>query len=645
MIVRMKKLTLLLYHAEKERFLRRLQELGVVHVVEKEAVLSTELADCAASIKEAGRILALCRKSNASAAGGHVETRAVLSAEQMIKRFLDLEQQRADATQKLQKRQKQEDALLPWGEFDPSLLIRLKDAGVSIRLFRATRRKFESIARTQPAVQEINRSGSDVYFMVVSRGETASLDAEEFPAPEQSLSALKATVDSEKRRLQAIEEEMHRLAGNKEVLKRWISEQTDLFEYRAAHGSLEGAAAGKALVLNGYFPAGNTARLQAFLETYTAWFLVEDPGRHDDVPVLLKNGPFSRMFEPVLKLLSLPNYREIDPVPFFAPFLTLFISLCLGDVGYGSLLLIAGIVGYYKAKPSIRFVFTMIMIIAGFTMAAGVLLNSFFGSTLFGGPSAKNSLVSWGADIFSPLSPIEGPIGIVYPMMGFAMVLGILQVFLAVTLRVINTFRNNGPAAALFPLSFIPLFFGFLNVAAHRHFFNLEWSEFTVGKFMVGKLFIILPVQAGLIMIVTGLVLFLFFNNPKTAFYWRPLRGLWELFNFCTAMLQSILSYLRLFAIGLATSLLGSSFTFMALMLIRREDDSLNWVSPLAIVTLIILVFGHALNLALSIVSSIIHPLRLTFVEFLFSNLGFKGGARQYKPLSFIGKNHKEVMQ
>ena len=106
--------------------------------------------------------------------------------------------------------------------------------------------------------------------------------------------------------------------------------------------------------------------------------------------------------------------------------------------------------------------------------------------------------------------------------------------------------------------------------------------------------------------------------------------GLWELYQFVSGVVGNLLSYLRLFALGLSGGLLGAAFNYIAFMFITK-DGVVHYASPLLAATIIVLVLGHTLNIALCCIGSFVHPLRLTFVEF-YSNISFKGGGKQYSP-------------
>jgi V/A-type H+-transporting ATPase subunit I len=119
----------------------------------------------------------------------------------------------------------------------------------------------------------------------------------------------------------------------------------------------------------------------------------------------------------------------------------------------------------------------------------------------------------------------------------------------------------------------------------------------------------------------------LFYSNPDRKILLVNIGGgLWGTYNMVSGLLGDVLSYIRLFALGLAGGILGNVFNALALQAGGALPGWIGWLP-----TLLIMVFGHALNFALCLISSVVHPMRLTFVEF-YKNAGFEGGGKEYKP-------------
>lgn len=631
MIVQMRKVSMLLYHSESDGFLRSLQELGVVHIEEHAEKDRESLQEIEAQIKRCERILAWLDSTHKEP----VPQLGDMEPEAVIEQFERLESERIILEQHLQSAQKEEALLAPWGEFDPSLIARLRSTGVVIRFYAAPPKKYEELCAQGFALTPVRMHRGNVLCMLIAYGAENAVDAEEVLLPERSLADVRRNIAEHRAALNRVEHRMLELGAYSELLHSYLSGLKNRYRLLSARLDLIPCVDGKVMAITGWCPAEKEKNVAAFLKRFSAWFEFTDPLPGDDVPVLLKNGPFARLFEPITRLFSLPDYRETDPTPFFAPFFSLYVGLCIGDVGYGLLIALASYIALRKIKnPKARPFCIMMMLFGGTTILGGMLLNTCFGKTLFGGPGVPEGTAFFekGAQFFSPLSPIESERGLTYPMMNFALLLGFLQVMLALVLRSVNSIRQGGILFGLHPLSYLLCLCGGLVWAAHENLMNLDLASFTVGPARVGVLLLAVPETFGTIVFWTGIIMLFLFNNPDKRLPVRLPLGLWELYGFATGILGDILSYMRLFALGLSSGLLGASFNKLALMLVTKAGV-VQYVSPLMVVSVLLLVFGHALNLLLSMVGAFVHPLRLTFVEF-YKNLGFKGGGKPYEPLA-----------
>jgi V/A-type H+-transporting ATPase subunit I len=222
----------------------------------------------------------------------------------------------------------------------------------------------------------------------------------------------------------------------------------------------------------------------------------------------------------------------------------------------------------------------------------------------------------------------------VFPAMGFAIFLGVVQVLLGIFLQCINRIRQHGFTWGIHPASFFIIICGILftissgnKSSGFKGITGIDISTYRLAGLDIGSWLAVPPQGFGLFLIVTGLILMFLFNNPDKNIFLRPLMGLWELYGFVTGIVGDILSYLRLFALGLASGLLGNAFNGIAFGFIEKG------IFPGIIGTIVLLIFAHALNFGLAILGSFVHPLRLTFVEF-YKNLDFEGGGRGYAPFA-----------
>ena len=128
-----------------------------------------------------------------------------------------------------------------------------------------------------------------------------------------------------------------------------------------------------------------------------------------------------------------------------------------------------------------------------------------------------------------------------------------------------------------------------------------------------------------------GGVLVFFFNNPDKNVFARVGLGIWDSYGVVTGIFGDLLSYIRLFALAMSSSILG--FVFNAISLQLLNIPYIGWLF-----FILLLAAGHTLNLLLSALGSFVHPMRLTFVEF-YKNAGFAGGGKEYKPFSKLTTN------
>ncbi len=406
-----------------------------------------------------------------------------------------------------------------------------------------------------------------------------------------------------------------------------VQKESDQVLRQVSSLSLEEGAGGTLLVLEGFFPKEDESTLHSKLKALSMVSLVTDPDHADDVPVSLKNDPFTRLFEPIMKIFSLPNYRELDTTPFFAPFYTLFFGLCLADVGYGVILFVAAVAGLlFLKKTNLRPYLILGVIFSISVIFSGIILNDYFGLKVGEGEEGVAFPSSTSATLSSIAWFKQQNDAMLLPLL-----LGVIQVLFGLVLRVINQVKHLGPLGALQPIGTISLFFGTLVTTL-----PLLGPQFSIGPVPVGYWFSWFLPGVGYGFIGMGVALILLFNGLEngTKIWLRPLTGLWKLYELVTGMPGDILSYLRLFALGLAGGLLAEAVNNIAFMMVSGSGVG-QYLAMVAV-----LIIGHGLNLGIGLLSAFVHSLRLTFVEF-YKSVEFTGGGLEYHPL----KRTKEIKQ
>lgn len=630
MIVRMRRLDLLLLAKDREAVLAALEAAGAVHVEEREGVSSEGMERTERMLRSVESTLGAVRKAFQTSGLRRLPPQMWAEAGKVVEEWQALERSVQEAEAAVAALEKEEALLTPWGEFDPELLSRLgSEAGVTVRFFEVSAKEWRRLSREHPDLVVVGRGQGKVRAVLFERGVRREVEAEEVRLPGVSLSAVRRRLAEARRRLEDLARERQRFFVWVEALERERTKLSESLRLEAARLSCGEAVEGKVLHLSGWVPVRAAGRVERSLAGLKVWFALRDPEPGEEPPVLVENGWFSRKFEFLLKMYALPGYREIDPTPFFAPFFTLFVGLCMGDFAYGAVVFLVSLaLTLFVLKRPMRWVGSLGMILGLSVMVSGVLLNSFFGLTFLGGPGIEGPAVLPTGGRLAVFAPSGGE----YPMMSFALLVGFVQLSLAFVLRIANTARTRGVGAACVPLSYLLILYGALSWAAHTNFLDLGVADFAVAGVPFGSYLKLIPEKAALAMMALAVPLNVAFSNADRKGGERWTMVFIDFYNGVTGLLSSILSYIRLFALGLTGGLLGAAFNQLALMPILR-DGVPQWFSPGVVATVLILLVGHALNFLLACVGAFVHPLRLTYVEFL-QNMDYAWNGRPYRPLA-----------
>ena len=587
MITQMKKYTFLVFHRDYEPFLTQLRDLGVVHITQKAAGLIENDENLQAALQHEDELRRLINQG---------------ATDQLLAERANVEQSIAEAKQAAAQ-------AAVWGDFDATRIQELKDAGYTLRFYSCPTSAF----REEWGIVINNKEGK-TYFVQVDNPTSQDIDSEmfekvtEIPAPEKSEAQWNQEVENLNGLLAAANAriEAWKLA-NMERLQKELSEARQQIDWQRVQLSTDKLADGALCLIEGFCPIDKEAELNAMLDGAQVYYESEEPAKEDNTPIELKNNFYTRLFEPITRLYSLPNYAELDPTPFFAPFFMLFFGLCLGDGGYGLVILLAGLAVIFKA-PKLKEWGWLGVFMGLTTMVVGILTGMFFGINLEEvavlAPVKQYFITETNATVH-----FMG--GAYHPMMVFAILIGIFQILFAMGFKVVKITLRDGFKYAAYDCAWL------VALVTLIVWFALSGSLSPIGLYTI---YGILGLCA---------LFILFYSNPDRKVLLLNIGGgLWGTYNMVSGLLGDVLSYIRLFALGLAGGILGNVFNALALQAGGACPSWIGWLP-----TLLILVFGHSLNFALCLISSVVHPMRLTFVEF-YKNAGFEGGGKEYKPFA-----------
>ena len=598
MIIPMKKYSFLVYHKEYLNFLKDLRKVGVLHVIEKE---SGELEDenqrkqydLIKQYKKAIKFLISRKEEDKSKTSTTTDSLKILKEIQNIQSEIEIN------TQNLASLKKEISLIRPWGNFSFENIERLEEHGYHIRFFICPVKKFNYKWKINYNIEEINHLSGQTYFILVQEGdEKIELDAEEIKLPENSLDVL-LKKQKEIKKIILKSGEIFDLYAEKYIPllvsgKEKIQEE---FNFDNVVINTEKQAEEKLMLLEGWVPEDKEEEINLFLDNSEIYYITSDATNEDKIPVKLRNNKFSKLFEPISELYSLPDYKELDLTPFFAPFFMMFFGFCLGDAGYGLLFLTVASVVKLRAKSKIKPVLTLVQILGGSTIVFGLLSGTIFGIDLI---KADIPFLSSIKSMF--MKPEE--------MFYFAIVLGGIQIIFGMIVKILNISRQYGFKYALSTLGWIILIISSALYVMIKDKFETESHSLKYLYFFV---------------LGSSLIMILFLNNPDKKILGNIGKGLGDIYFTATGIFGDLLSYIRLFALGISSAILGYVFNYLAL------EMSGDTIIISQIIFLLILVVGHSLNIFMAVLGAFVHPLRLTFVEF-YKNAGFTGGGKEYKP-------------
>ncbi|NPA36069.1 MAG: V-type ATP synthase subunit I [Chlorobi bacterium] len=603
MIIPMYKYSFLVYHENYSGFLSDLKELGVVHIIEKKDEPTEKMQEEFRQVNEIEKLIKFLEKRDVTDVTAKVDIPS--DGEKLVADIRDIQHKLEQLHQHLGNRKKELLQLEPWGQFSWDDMGKLKEAGIKPVFYYIPNRKFDAGWEKEYNIGVVSTDDRYTYFVLfLEDGEEISElhGAEEVRLPDKTLDEVKQEISSAEKEIKELNAKLDAYAKyGVEALKKYKNEIQDRLNMESALHHTDDQVEGKVKLLEGWTPETNIQDLENYLEEKNILYLKSEPHIDERPPIKLKNGPFARLFEPIGKLFSLPSYIELDLTPFFAPFFMMFFGFCLGDAGYGLIFVIAATIYKYKVPKEYKPLLSMVQWLGSATVLFGALTGTFFGINL-----AEQVDAPFLQDVKKMFLTPED-------MFNLALVFGFIQIVFGMFIKVANQIKQHGIGFALSTIGWIIVILSTATMAV----LDMVNGATEGNKMMFSTIHLVILGIAGL-----GIYVF---NHPKRNVFVNIGAGLWDTYNMVTGFAGDLLSYIRLFALGLSSAILGMVFNQLA------TELSPDVIVVKQLVFVIILLFGHGLNIFMSGLGSFVHPMRLTFVEF-YKNAGFIGGGKEYKP-------------
>lgn len=633
MIVPMKKVSLIVRECDRKAVLKKLRKLGVMQI---------EISDGSGKrlddLNEKAKLLENTLFLISDKKGEQTQTKSVDAQEalKLSERIIALNEQRSYCIDEISAIKTELDRLESWGEISPNDIAELSEKGITISLCEMSPAEYDSIKESITAIM-LSRSKSVVRIAVIARStddSTASIDGYKVKLPEVSTSELKEKLNLTEKKLQDAGDEINRLSEYSESIRQASARLYKDIEFETYQTGMSEENLSSdddqtytVAYFSGYIPADDLDSLKAVARENSWGLIADDPTGDDNVPTKLKNNRFVSLIYPLTDFLgTVPGYFEYDISAWFLGFILIFFGIIFGDGGYG--LLILGVSGALifknkKAKKDVPPLYYLLALFGGATILWGILTCTWFGL------DAKY-LPEWLKALSVPVISNVYSEKLWYPFwtggkagLTTAQNLQILCFSLALiqlsVAHIKGMIRNRkslkmlGDLGSVFQL--IGIFYVVLSLVVNGDVFG-------IGLVISG-------IPVGMIAIAfvgVGFVMSFIFANYEGSVKKAVLNSLQNIVSILLGVVNvfsDIVSYIRLWAVGLAGAAISATVNELASPMLGNL--------MFMVFAVLILVFGHGLNMILNVLSVIVHGVRLNTLEFS-SHLDMSWSGHKYKP-------------
>jgi V/A-type H+-transporting ATPase subunit I len=597
-IVKMKKATVITMDREREEALDALRQEGVVHLQRAAPVSSNELSQLENHLSSYKQAMIFLPQAEVHA--DMSENRDY--AESVVEQVLEIQRDNEERETRLTQIGLEKELLAAWDNIDPTDLKYLDDNGVFLRFYRLSTTQFEEESKEHKLI-ELDREKGFVYTMAVSQNADTLPPLESVAFPAMSLEDLNNEISRIESEIAASESQLADLAKNRPLMEwyeRVLLQDIEFEEARLLCGNDEGIS-----YLTGFVPHDSIDSLKETAKDNEWGLVLEDPSEEDDVPTKLRLNKFSSLLSPVLDFLGiLPGYREYDISFFFLCFFSIFTAMLIGDAGYGTIFLVItltamGVTGARTGKvPKAFFLFLL--------LSVSIIIWGVVTGTWFASPKLANLAIldSLKLDVFRVTGDDQ-----IALIMGISFFLGIVQLLIGV----VQNFKKNFPKLS----SFAQIGWFAVLVSVYYLVLTLVVDRAGLETYPKELIYVLLGGVA---------IIFLFGGQEEGQSFIKgivnSLTNFLQLFLDVVGTFSDLMSYVRLFAVGLAGVKIAETFNQLG------DQFSGSWMVVFGIV---IIVIGHTLNIILGLMAILVHAVRLNILEYS-GKVGVEWSGFRYEP-------------
>ncbi|MBR0374705.1 MAG: hypothetical protein IJH91_09290 [Mogibacterium sp.] len=606
MIEKMKMVHIITSASAKEEMLKGLRDIGVVHLAEKQSA-DRAVTERFQSISDATAVL----KSHADPKKLKNNTET-LTDEEFGKVYAEVRgaiDQKAALEQEISSTEIEIARVAPWGDFQPSDVDFLRDHGFDFHFYRMAEKDYPEVASSED-IKVIKLGTIEKSIAVAVLGTLPqTIQGAEFTLPDKSVTDLEQGVADAEQRIKECEETLDDASRYYNAFHEQQLKVQNELKFSEANATLQGDE--DFAWISGYIPEADVETFKAMAAEKKCAWAIEDVDEEDyQIPTKLRFNKVSRLIKPIYDILDIsPGYREQDISLWFFLFFILFFAMIIGDGGYGVLILAATAVIHAKQKKVTDATFLLYILSIG-TIIWGAVTGTWFGM------ESAMKVPFLRAMVIPSIATYPEYFGVTstqtqFAIMKFSLSVGVVQLALGTLLSIRKKAMEKD-------LSLIA---------------DIGWMIATVSMYMLALNLVIqedINLKPVFIGIGIAFVMVVLFGGmtPGTTFgqsIKSGLAGSFTTFLDTISCFSNVMSYIRLFAVGMAGVAISQSF----------NDLGGGMPGALVIVGAIIILLGHALNIAMCFLSVVVHGVRLNVLEFS-GQAGIEWAGVSYDPFKEV---------
>lgn len=594
MIVKMKKISLVVLERAREESLERLRKTGVMHLEERDAnteELST-LKEKRKNFERAMNILPQPDSGKADTERDPLETAL---------KVIELSEHEISQREEIASLKRLAGKSAPWNGCDPRDIHLLRERGIDIRLYEISKGHYNKLDKSNTFIIKRRKASILLAYIHLAGSPEKKFPVDEIPLPELSLQEIEKRIAGIERDIENTKAAIADLAKYRHAIESSMGliDKSIEFEKAKAGMGIEGEIA----YLSGFVPENRVVRVRKAAMKNKWAILIREPSPGDKVPTLIENPKWLRIIEPVFKLLgTVPGYNEFDISLWFLIFFSVFFAMIVGDGGYGLVFFLITFISRKRFRTAPAEPFLLLYVMSVCTIIWGAITGTWFGVEYLSKSTVLSYLVIPGIASFS--ETVEGDTSGV--IMHICFIIGAVHL----TIAHIRLMLHKLPSLSAF---------------AEAGWVSIIWGIYFLVKFLILRepLNPVALWAAG-----AGLAAVLIFSEQQG----RPIRDILRGFSPINILIQAlqaissfsdVVSYVRLFAVGLATLAVAKSFNEMAI--------DIGFGLATGLLSALVLFFGHTLNILLACMSLIVHGVRLNMLEFS-GHLSMEWSGIEYTP-------------